>query len=260
MEEQKNPIQSAERIFRVMETLAETGPIGLVELSNMLELHKSTTHRLLNSLASMNYVRQDSENGKYMLTFKVLEIAGKLLNKVDVLSIAHPCLVRLAEQVGETVHLVQRQGNQMVYIDKVESDVNSIRMGSKIGTSIDMYCSGVGKAVLSTLPSKEVEMIWKQTDIHALTPKTITSLDELQASLKQVRQQGYAVDDEENEEGVRCIAACIRDYTGEAVNAFSISAPVNRMTDERIRELSVPLLEIKAEISRELGYRTKIKL
>lgn len=252
--ETKNPIQSAQRIFEVMETLSITGPIALIELSNILGLHKSTTHRLLMSLIFMGYVKQDEENGKYMLSLKILNIASRLLRKIDILSISKPFITKLVEQTGETVHLVQRNGNDMVYIDKVESEVSSIRMVSQVGKSVPMYCSGVGKAILATLSKEEVTKIWNQSKIEKFTEHTMVSLDQLLEELDEVRQKGYALDNEENELGVRCIAACIKDYQGEANHAFSISAPVGRMSDNRIKELSYYVLEMKNSISREFGY------
>lgn len=254
MEESKNPVQSAGKIFQILETLSETGPIGLIELSNMVGLHKSTTFRLLNSLTYMGYVTQDEVSSKYMLSYKILEIAGKLMDRMDILSIVHPFILKLAEQCNETVHLVQRNGNHTVYIDKVDSEANSIRMVSRIGTTLPMYCSGVGKAILAELPQKEVEAIWYSSEIIKKTPKTIITLEELYQVLEEVKIKGYALDNEENEEGVRCIAACIKDGKGNPNNAFSISAPVNRMSDERIEEFTHYVLEMKEKMTKELRY------
>lgn len=257
MDEKKNPVQSAERIFQVLETLAETGPIGLVELSGRLELHKSTVHRLLMSLIYMGYARQEEENGKYMLSFKIVGLSGKLLDKMDILPIAHPFMEQLSELSQETVHLVQRDENDIVYIDKVESKVSSIRMVSQVGMVHPMYCSGVGKAILAQLSKEEVGIIWNKSIIIKKTKNTITEIEHLYEVLEQVRKQGYAMDDEENEEGVRCIAACILDYRAKANYAFSISAPISRMSKVRIEELSKYVLMVKNELSKVLGYRVK---
>jgi len=253
----KNPIQSAERIFQVLETLAQMGPIGLMDLSNHLGLHKSTTHRLLTSLICMGYARQDEDTQKYMLSYKIVGLSGQLLDKIDILPIAHSYMKQLAEQSQETVHLVQRNENDIIYIDKVESKVSSIRMVSQIGMIHPMYCSGVGKAILSTLSIEEVTKIWNASLIEKKTENTVVTLEELLKVLEIVRERGYALDDEENEMGVRCIAACIYDYRGKAKYAFSISAPVSRMSDERIKELSSYVLQVKNDLSLALGYRVK---
>lgn len=253
----QNPIQSAERIFKVLETLAVSGPMGLMELSSHLGLHKSTTHRLLMSLICMGYARQDEDTQKYMLSYKIVGLSGQLLDKIDILPIAHSYMKQLAELSQETVHLVQRNDKDIIYIDKVESKVSSIRMVSQIGMIHPMYCSGVGKAILATLSIEEVTKIWNESIIEKKTENTLVTLDGLLEVLENVRKCGYAIDDEENEIGVRCIAACIYDYRGKAKYAFSISAPVSRMSDERIKELSEYVLQVKNDLSLALGYRAK---
>lgn len=253
----QNPIQSAERIFKVLETLAVSGPMGLMELSSHLGLHKSTTHRLLMSLICMGYARQDEDTQKYMLSYKIVGLSGQLLDKIDILPIAHSYMKQLAELSQETVHLVQRNDKDIIYIDKVESKVSSIRMVSQIGMIHPMYCSGVGKAILATLSIEEVTKIWNESIIEKKTENTLVTLDGLLAVLEKVRKCGYSIDDEENEIGVRCIAACIYDYRGKAKYAFSISAPVSRMSDERIKELSEYVLQVKNDLSLALGYRAK---
>lgn len=252
MIEEKNPIQVADRLFLVLETLAENGSAGLMELSNLLALHKSTVHRLLNSLIYMEYAKQDPDTGKYSLTFKLTELSNKVLNKVDIIETIRPYLKRLVQKTGETVHFVQLDGNEAVYIDKVESHQNSVRMVSKVGSHIPLYCSGVGKALAASMPDAEVERIWNYSNICQLTPHTIIDFQEYLKVLNLVRSTGYAMDDEENEIGVRCIAASLHPRGGMAHYAFSISAPVNRMTDERIQELAQEVLAIKKEMMKEI--------
>lgn len=252
-EDAKNPVQVAQRIFQVIEALSITGPAGLMELSNSLGLHKSTAHRLLTSLAFMGYVRQDEETGKYMLTFKIVELSSRVLGQLDVPSLVHPCLKKLMEQTGETVHLVQRDGNDAVYIDKVEALSGTVRMVSRVGSRIPLYCSGVGKAILAMMKDGQVRDIWQASKISSLTEHTIISLEKLYPVLAAVRKNGYAMDDEENEIGVRCIAAAVPDYKGHPKYAFSISAPAGRMTAGRVEELAGYVLEMKGELTKILG-------
>ena len=251
--ETKNPVQSAERIFQVLEMLAENGEMGLMEISAALNLHKSTVHRLLMSLVYMGYAKQDETNQKYMLSYKIVNMAGKILDRMDILKIARPYMDRLSDISGETVHLVQREGNNILYIYKAEAKVGSIRMVSHVGMVHPMYCSGVGKAIMATLDESEVKQIWNESIIEKKTEKTITDLDEMMKILEEVKENGYALDDEENEEGVRCIAACLRDYSGEVRYAFSVSGPVSRMTKERVLELSADVRKVQKELSEELG-------
>ena len=252
--ETKNPIQSAERIFLVMEMLAEKGEMGLVEISTALDLHKSTVHRLLMSLVYMGYARQDAASQKYMLSYKIVGMAGKLLEHMDVLQVAKPYLERLSERSGETVHLVQREGNRILYIHKIEAKVGTIRMVSHVGMIHPMYCSGVGKAIMATLPEQEVRQIWDASDIEKKTDRTITDYDKMLIELAEIREKGYALDDEENEKGVRCIAACLYGYQKEVTYAFSISGPASRMTRERVEELAADVRSVQKQLSAELGY------
>ena len=152
---------------------------------------------------------------------------------------------------------MKREGTEAVYIDKVESFASSIRMVSRVGSRIPLYCSGVGKALLAELTDQEIGEIWKNSRIRKLTPRTITELPVLMERVEQVRKDGYAVDDEENEEGVRCIAASLRDYHKDPVYALSISAPANRMTDQRILELKEYVLAFRQDLSRSLGLAGK---
>ena len=255
--ENKNPIQSAERIFGVLETLAETGPIGLVDLSTRLDLHKSTVHRLLLSLTYMGYVIQDEDTNKYSLSFKIVELSGKILNKVDVLSVIHPYISDLANRCRENVHFVQRRGVDVFYLDKVSPicpHESSIRMASQVGFIRPLYCSAVGKAILAQMTDAEVEEIWKNSVIEKKTEYTITDFEEMKKELEEVRKNGYAIDDEENELGVRCIAVCILNHHGKPDNAFSISAPVSRMSKKRIEELAKEALKTKEVLMKVLGH------
>lgn len=252
--ETKNPVQSAERIFQVLEMLAENGEMGLMEISAALNLHKSTVHRLLMSLIYMGYAKQDEVTQKYKLSYKLVSMAGKILERTDILQIARPYMEYLSNVSGETVHLVQREGNNILYIYKIEGRVGTIRMVSHVGMIHPMYCSGVGKAIMATLPEKEVKQIWNESVIEKKTDKTITDINEMLRTLAEIKKNGYALDDEENEEGVRCIAACLHGYGNEVKYAFSISGPVSRMTKERVEELAVDVKKVQEELSKELGF------
>ena len=138
--ETKNPVQSAERIFQVMEMLADHGEMGLMEISTALGLHKSTVHRLLMSLVYMGYAKQDEVSQKYMLSYKIVSMAGKMLDRMDILQVAKPYMERLSDISGETVHLVQREGNNILYIYKYAYS-DTLRYDDKIaqGTSLESY-------------------------------------------------------------------------------------------------------------------------
>lgn len=250
--EDKNPIQVADRLFGAMELLAENGDAGVMEVSTALGLNKSTAHRVLNSLIYMGYARQNEETGRYEPSLKVVDLANKVMKHVDIVQVVRPYLRRLMELTDETVHFVERDGADAVYIDKVESYRNGIQMVSRIGSRIPLYCSGVGKAMAAELDEHEVEEIWNRSRILPLTPYTITDFEAFRRELSEIRERGYALDNEENENGVRCIAVSLKDYTGRVKYAFSISAPVSRMDNDRIRQLAGYVLEIKEQIMEKL--------
>lgn len=251
-----NPIQSADRIFSIVEALADNGSMRIIELSDLLGLHKSTVHRLLASLISMGYCTHSELTGEYSLTFKLVELSGKILKNTDIIGVVHPYAVSLSDLCEETVHFVQRIGNNVLYLDKVESQSvksRSVRLSSQVGLTRPMYCSGVGKAILATLPEDEVRSVWNATRIEQKTAYTITSLDRLLAELEEVRRQGYALDNEENELGIRCMAAPVFDHSNRPLYAISISTVTGRMPDERLSELASQLIEKAHAISGVLG-------
>lgn len=249
--EEKNPIQVADRLFGVVEYLAEQESAGLMEIAGAMELNKSTAHRILTSLQYLGYVRQN-EDGKYALTMKIVELSGKVMSRVDVIALVRPHLRRLMEITGETVHFVKRDGNEAVYIDKVESHQNVIQMVSHIGSRIPLFCSGVGKAMAATFDQDDVRQLWKNSEIVKLTPHTITDYIDFEETLAKVRRDGYALDDEENELGVRCVAADLSAPGKEAEYALSISAPVSRMDEQRVRKLADYMLQARNEILQEI--------
>lgn len=251
--ETKNPIQVSERIFHTIECLAASGPMGLQDLSTELGLNKSTVHRILNSLICMDYVRQDPETSKYSLSFKFCRISTQILSQNNMVDLAKPYLKQLAEQSGEIVHLVQLDGMNAVYIDKVESTHNTVRLVSMIGKSIPLYCSGVGKAMLAEMPDEKIRYIWEQSDIRRLTDYTVTDFAQFEKLIEDIRKNGYAMDNEENELGVRCIAVSLKSFSGKPSYAISISAPKDRMSDERIQELKEMILGTKEQILKEVG-------
>mgnify|MGYP000497029646 CR=1 FL=1 len=193
---EKSGVQSVERIFQLIEHLAAhpTG-VSLQRLAEETGLAKSTVHRLLASLVGLGYVVQDEENGHYRLTLKMFELSSGIVDSMDIMGVAKAHLERLSQRTGEAVHLVIRDGRDIVYIYKTES--GPMRMSSRVGLRSPLYCTGVGKAILATLPGDELEDIWTHSNVQKLTDKTITDLEELRSQLVEVRANGYAIDDEE---------------------------------------------------------------
>ena len=252
----KSGVQSVERIFQLIESLAaHPAGAGLQRLAQDTGLAKSTVHRLLASLVSLGYAAQD-ENGRYRLTLKMFELSSGIVNSMDIMDVAKVHLERLAQRTGEAVHLVIRDGQDIVYIYKTES--GPMRMSSRVGLRSPLYCTGVGKAILATLPADEVAQIWQHTTPQKLTAHTIVEFDALQAQLTEVRTNGYAIDDEENELGVRCGAVAIPGVGGRADSAFSISGLAPYMTPERIRRIATLAQDARTDIMADLGLAKRI--
>lgn len=247
MKEQSG-VQSVERAFTVLELLCKNGNMGLTALSAAAGLHKSTVYRLLSTLCNLGYVSKNGSTDEYFVTLKFLKISSLIMAKNDIRKSAKPFLERLSRITGETAHLVERSGNDIIYIDKFESTENSVRMVSRIGLSLPMVYTAVGKAIMSCLNDKEIYNIWHSTEITPKTDKTITDFGIFTAEIERVRALGYAVDDEENETGVKCIGAAIPDVYGNYRYAFSVSAPISRMTDEKTRLIAKAVIETKNEI------------
>ena len=253
---EKTGVQSVERIFQLIEQLAAhpTG-VSLQKLAGETGLAKSTVHRLLASLVSLGYAAQEPETGRYRLTLKMFELSSGIVNSMEIMDVAKAHLERLSQRTGEAVHLVIRDAQDIVYIYKTES--GPMRMSSRVGLRSPLYCTGVGKAILATLPPEEVEDVWNHSSLKKLTSRTVVDLAEMQDQLAEVRANGYAIDDEENEMGVRCVAVAIPGPDGRAESAFSISGLAPYMTPERIRRVAALALDTRTDILADLGVGRK---
>lgn len=258
--DQQTPVQSLERAFGLLEQLARNpGGMLLMELSAATGLHKSTVHRLLATMISLGYVKKDDSTSRYRLTLRLFELSGRVVDNIDAVEAAKPYLEQLRNATQEAVHLVVRDGVDIVYVHKVDSRHGAIRMFSRIGMRRPMYCTAVGKSILASMSDSEVRRVWDKSEIRRYTEHTIVDLNSLYHELDEVRRCGYALDNEENELGVRCIAVAVLDYTGQSRTAFSISAPIARMDDARIAELAKQALETRAALSAELGYHLQAR-
>lgn len=247
-------VQSLDRAFDLLELLCRSSNgLTITELSAETGLHKSTVHRLLAAMCARGYVQHDMSSSAYHAGMRLCEMSGYVIENLDITERARKPLENLRRISGETVHLVVREESEIVYIQKVESKHSVIRMFTRIGMRRPLYCTGVGKAILSTLSDEEIDMIWKSSEIEKYTAHTIVQKKDFMREITMARKQGFAQDNEEIELGVRCIAAAITDYSGRASYAISISAPLSRMSDERVETLRKPLAAAKKEISAMLG-------
>lgn len=253
-------VQAIERGCKILDALGKgKKSYSIQDLSSQLNLPKPTIHRILSTLRHFGFVAQDEVSKEYHLGFRLVELGYTVLDQIDLRKIAEPLLTKLANRVEETVHLVILDQGEIVYLDKVEkiSDPRSLRMVSRIGMRNYTHSCAVGKVLLASLSDDERAEIFAQKGLPQLTKNTIVNLSKLNKHLAGVRDQGYAVDDEENEEGVRCVAAPIRNGKGSVIAAISISGPTVRMTEKRIHsELASRVMKTALEISKKLGYKT----
>ena len=248
-------VQSVDRTLTILEVLSDYNDgLGITEISSLVNLHKSTVHRLLSTLIYKGYVVQDEESSKYKITFKLFELGSKKVHKLDLLEISRPYTKMLMESVNEVVHLIIREETDIVYIDKVEAN-NTISMSSRIGKRNPMYCTATGKAILAFLPEDEVLKVWNSSKIVKLTKNTNTDFILFKKELQTIKNIGYAIDDEENEIGVRCVGATIFNMNGDVVAAISVSGPVTRITDDKIDFISKEVIQCTNSISKEMGYK-----
>ncbi|MED4055676.1 IclR family transcriptional regulator [Niallia taxi] len=248
-------VQSLERALTILNKLSEY-PDGLqiARLTEQVGLSKSTVHRLLATLTNMNYVEKDMDTDKYKLGLQTLFLARNFLNSNTLVQTAKPFLTKLCKEVNETIHLCTKDREEVLYVDKIES-TQTIRMFSRVGSRAPMYCTAVGKVLLSGLDSEALEESLSKMEFVSKTAATITSKEELREEIDKVEQQGYALDNNENEKDLRCIAAPIYNHEGRIIASFSISGPSTRVTMDLINEVLVEKMKhYSADISRHLGF------
>ena len=193
-----------------------------------------------------------SDDGRYRLGPQCAVWGADFLSALELRQVASDVMARLVEVGNETCHLGVRDGKTVLYIDKVESP-HSLRMVSRVGGKNPLHCTGLGKALLAFIPPDELEEYWTEP-LERRTANTIVAPEILRAELQRIRDRGYAVDDVENEVGVRCISAPIFDHNGDLAGSVSLAGPTMRMTWERIEQLTSPVIEAAHEISVRLGF------
>ena len=239
------------KALAILKAIAEhRDGLSLAQLSREMDIPKPTMHRLVQPL--LDYRLLQTTGDGYRLGAQCLVLGTRFLEAVDIRVEAKDVLEDLVAHSGETCHLGVIEGDQVVYIEKVES-AHAVRMHSWIGSTNPIHCTGLGKAMLSHGPQDCVDELL-DGELEQRTPATLTDPVALRAELARCRERGYPVDDIENEEGVRCVAAPVLDNRGEVVAGLSIAGPVHRMTPDRSPELGLRVRTAALELSKRIGY------
>jgi DNA-binding IclR family transcriptional regulator len=249
-------VQSVDRTLDVLEALAtRRSATGISELAQLVGLHVSTVHRLLATLVDRGYVRQDPETSRYHLGSRIFTLSSAADIHLDLRLVARPFLERMMRHSGETANLVAAGDSEVVYLDQVAS-MHLVKMFTTPGMRVPFYCTGTGKAILAHKPAGVVDNIL-QGPFKRYTPHTLVNRAAIEKELAQIRRLGYSVDNEEMEEGVRCLAVPIFDRRRQVIGALSVSGPTTRMTLERVEKLAPNVRAIAGELSRQLGFEAE---
>jgi DNA-binding IclR family transcriptional regulator len=252
------PVQSIFHALQLIEIFKERSDkqeLGVTELSKRLNLHKNNVFRLLATLEARGYIEQNLQSENYKLGLKIFKIGQQFVGKLGILKLAKPFMVKVVNELNEALYIGILRDGAAVYLDVVEPNL-SVKVASRVGKDVPAYCTAIGKMQLAYASEEEINKIYMGARLKKMTQNTITSLPELKKHLSIISDRDYAIDNEEFEEGVKCVAVPIKDYLGIPIAALSLTAPVYRLSDEQIEKQALPVLKRYAnEISKRLGFQ-----
>lgn len=249
------PETSLDKALRLLDILCAQGRSGVTALAQLSGYPAPTVHRLLAVLARNGYVTHDPRTREYVLALKFLEMGARVRNDIPLASLTMPAMRELMEVSGETVNLVVFEHLEAVYVEQVVNPRSMLLMFTRIGARAPLFCSGVGKAYLATQEDTFIDEYCATVERIRRTRHTIVEETALRQELCRIRRQGYAVDDEEMEYGVRCVAALIRRSSNVVLGGISISGPTARVTPDVLSRLGLEVRRAAEEISTGLGCR-----
>ncbi len=249
-------IQAVSHALDLLEQFhGDTDELGVTELSKKLKLHKNNVFRLLATLESRGYIEQNRVTENYRLGLKTLELGQTFIRQMGLLRQSKPVLEALVKECNETTYVAILKDFNIIYLDAVETDM-TVRVVPRVGSRLPAYCTAAGKVQISHMNDEEIENYLNTHELTSLTNNTITDRETLKKQLAMVAEQGYAIDDEELDIGVKCVSAPIRDYTRRIIGSVSISGPSMRFGNERMEKELIPLtIKAAKEISTKLGYQ-----
>jgi DNA-binding IclR family transcriptional regulator len=247
--------RSLERGLRLVEAVAlNGGATSLAEAARRTGLHRSTAHHLLQTLVALGYLRQDPDTRGYALAAKPFQLTGRTWSDAQVAEIAQPFLAELTRRGGEGSSFAVYRDGAVTVVAKREHD-GPVRVVQDVGAQRPLHCTAVAKAILPWLAQPELAGLLARLRFVRYTPKTIVSRAAFEAELRRVRAAGYAIDDEEHIEGIRCVAMPVFGHAGQVVGSLCTLGPKSRVTQQRLRELRAPLAELARALSERLGWR-----
>lgn len=246
------PVSSVLRVVHVINLLAHRGPLGVRAVAQQLGLPLGSAHRILTDLSTESIVERTA-TGEWELSYRLLEIVGVQLERVQLPRLARPILEQLASDTRETAFLAVPSRDEIVYLDKVQTDMQ-LQLNVELGTRRPMHCTGLGKAILSFLPQAQQEQVLAVSPLRAYTPSTITDPMILRLELQRTRERGYAIDREEIIPGVHCIAVPILNFAGQPVGAISVAGTTPKTEGERLDALVLRVRSAGEYVSRRLGF------
>ncbi|ENZ7914598.1 IclR family transcriptional regulator [Klebsiella aerogenes] len=247
-------IQSVERALQILDLFNEQATeLKITDISKQMGLSKSTLHSLLKTLQLHSYIDQNPENGKYRLGMKLVERGHFVVSSMDIRQKAKSWLMDLSQRTGQTTHLGILDGREGVYIEKIEGKQAAIAY-SRIGRRLPVHATAIGKVLIAWLNDADLNAILEGYEYTSFTPSTITSREALLSVLAQTRAQGYALDSEENEQGVRCVSVPVWNHESRVIAALSLSTLTSRVDDGEFVRFRGLLEEAGLQLSRALGY------
>ncbi|KOG35593.1 MULTISPECIES: IclR family transcriptional regulator [Streptomyces] len=249
-------VPAVTRAFDILELFLQgDGTLSAPEITRRLQLPRTTTHELVSTLAARNYlVPVPEQPGRYRLGVRTYQLGSRYAEQLDLAAEGRQVAHEVAESCGETVHVALLEDTDVIYVAKVDS-THAVRMVSAAGRRLPAHCTAVGKMLLATLPEAELDERLEGRELVAMTPRSLTDPDILRAALAEIRVLGVALEQQESNPDVSCVAAPVRDRSGAVVAALSISVPVHRWTEDRENELTALAVEGAAELSARLGHR-----
>lgn len=250
-------VKSIEKALQVLKSFSfSSRTLSLTQLSKTTGLNKTTVLRILRTLEKHNFVQAVSEDGKYTIGVEVYKLGNVFFHGLDLEKKARPHLTKLANELKKTIHLCVLDEDRALYLDKIESDEQTVRiMTSKKGGHAPLHCTGVGKTLLASQPDARKKAILNNLELERFTKNTITAMDVLKRELDKIQKQGYALDLEEREDDVVCVAAPVRNMDGDVIASVSISGLAHQVPREILEgAYKEKLLQAAQSVSMDMGY------